>query len=163
MGLLDNLLGQLAGGGQAKLEEHFDQATQTADPGQISDGLAAAFRSDQTPPFADMVGQLFGNSTDGQRAGVLNQLIQALGPVLMSGAAGNILSKVMTPGATQITPDQASQITPEEMTQIAQHAEQAHPGAVDAVSEFYAQHSTLIKTLGGAALAIALAKLKDRQ
>jgi len=70
---------------------------------------------------------------------------------------------VMTPGATQITPDQASQITPEEMTQIAQHAEQAHPGAVDAVSEFYAQHSTLIKTLGGAALAIALAKLKDRQ
>jgi hypothetical protein len=29
------------------------------------------------------------------------------------------------------------------------------------VSQFYAQHSGLIKTLGGAAIAIALAKMKE--
>jgi hypothetical protein len=30
-------------------------------------------------------------------------------------------------------------------------------------SEFYAQHSTLVKTLGSAALAVALAKVAERQ
>ena len=34
-------------------------------------------------------------------------------------------------------------------------------GVIDEVSRFYAQHSGLIKTLGGAAIAIALAKMKE--
>ena len=48
------------------------------------------------------------------------------------------------------------------MEQIASHAEQQNPGVIDAMSNFYAQHSTLVKTLGSAALAIALAKIANR-
>ena len=62
---------------------------------------------------------------------------------------------------TQITPDQASQLSPAQVTEIATHAEQQHAGVIDEVSQFYAQHSGLIKTLGGAAIAIALAKMKE--
>ncbi|WP_193752511.1 hypothetical protein [Cupriavidus sp. IDO] len=43
----------------------------------------------------------------------------------------------------------------------AAHAEQSRPGAIDQLGNFYAQHPTLVKTLGGAALAIVLAKVKD--
>jgi hypothetical protein len=37
------------------------------------------------------------------------------------------------------------------------------PSIVDKASAFYAQHSTLVKTLGGAALTIALEKVAERQ
>ena len=55
----------------------------------------------------------------------------------------------------------ASQVSAAQASEIAAHAEQQHPGIVDAVSGFYAQHAGLIKTLGGAALMVALAKMKE--
>jgi hypothetical protein len=118
-------------------------------------------RSDQTPPFSQMVGNLFEKSSASQQAGVLNQILATLGPAAVSAAAGGALGRVLAPGQTQLTPDQASQLTPAQVTEIASHAEQAHPGIVDQVGQFYAQHAGLIKMLGGAALAVTLAKMKE--
>jgi hypothetical protein len=59
-----------------------------------------------------------------------------------------------------ISPQQASQLTPAQGEQIASRPERQSPG--DAMSNFYAQHSTLVKTLGSAALTIALAKTAAR-
>ena len=78
-------------------------------------------------------------------------------------AAGGALGSVMAPGATQVSAEQAGQLTPEQVQAIAAHAEQAHPGVVERLGHFYAEHPTLVKTLGSAALAIALARLKERQ
>ena len=58
-----------------------------------------------------------------------------------------------------LTPAQASQLTPDQVQQIATHAQQHNPGIIDAMSDFYAQHAGVVKTLGGAALSIALAKM----
>jgi hypothetical protein len=66
-------------------------------------------------------------------------------------------------GKTQLTPEQAQQIPPEAIQQLANHAQSANPSIVDTVSNFYAQHTTLVKTLGGAALTVALAKVAERQ
>lgn len=49
-----------------------------------------------------------------------------------------------------------------QVEQIAAHAEKQNPSVVDATSNFYAQHSGLVKTLGSAALTIALAKIVSR-
>ena len=59
---LGSLLQQYVGGAAptANVQEHFDQVAQNAPPEAVSDGLAAAFHSDSTPPFGQMVGQLFG-------------------------------------------------------------------------------------------------------
>ncbi|VTU14233.1 hypothetical protein SRS16CHR_00990 [Variovorax sp. SRS16] len=157
MGLLD-VLQQVVGG---NAEKHFDEVAQNASPDQLGAGLAAAMRSDQTPPFSQMVGHLFGQSSASQQAGVLNQILATLGPAALSAAAGGALGRVLPPGQTQLTPDQASQLSPAQVTEIAAHAEQAHPGVVDQVSQFYAQHAGLIKVLGGAALAVTLAKMKE--
>jgi len=128
---------------------------------EVGAGLAAAMRSDQTPSFGTMVGHLFGQSSSTQQAGVLNQILATLGPAAMSAAAGGVLGRVMQPGQTQITPDQASQLSPAQVTEIAAHAEQQQPGVIDQVSQFYAQHSGLIKMLGAAAVAVTLAKMKE--
>lgn len=157
MGLMDLL--QQALGGNA--ETHFDQVAQQAPPEQLGAGLAAAMRSDQTPPFGHMVSQMFGQSSPDQQAGVLNQILAALGPAAATGLAGGVLGRMLSPGQSQVTPEQASQLSPEQVREIAGQAEQTHPGVVDQVSQFYAQHSGLIKVLGGAALAVALAKMKN--
>ena len=159
MGLLDIL--QQAIGGNGSPEAHLDKVTQQASTDEVGAGLAAAMRSDQTPPFGDMVGKLFGQSSPQQQAGVLNQILATLGPAAASALAGGVLGRMLQPGQTQVTPDQASQLSPAQVTEIAAHAEQQHAGLIDEVSRFYAQHSGLIKTLGGAAIAIALAKMKE--
>jgi len=158
MGLLDILQQAISGNTP---EAHFDQVTQHASTDEVGAGLAAAMRSDQTPSFGNMVGQMFGHSSSTQQAGVLNQILASLGPAAMSAAAGGVLGRVLQPGQTQITPDQASQLTPTQVTEIAAHAEQQQPGVIDQVSQFYAQHSGLIKMLGGTALAVTLAKMKE--
>ena len=157
MGLMDILQGAL---NSASPEQHFDNVTGTATQKELGAGLAAAMRSDQTPPFGDMVGKIFGQSTSVQQAGVLNQILATLGPAAMS-IGGGVLGRMLAPGNTQITPDQASQLSPAQMTEIATHAEQAHPGVVDQVASFYAEHAGLIKILGGAALAVTMAKMKQ--
>ena len=157
MGLMDLLQQALSG----NAETHFDQVAQQAPPEQLGAGLAEAMRSDQTPPFGHMVSQMFGQSSPAQQAGVLNQILAALGPAAATALAGGALGRMLAPGQAQITPEQAAQITPEQVREIAAQAEQTQPGVIDQVSQFYAQHSGLIKVLGGAALAVALAKMKN--
>jgi hypothetical protein len=157
MGLLD-ILQQVS---SAHPEAQFDQAVQSASSDQLGAGLAATLRSSQTPAFGETVGQLFGRSSPAQQAGLLNQIIAAVGPAAASALAGGVLGRLLQPGQAQLSPEQASRVNPAEVTQVAQHAEQQHPGIVDEVGRFYAQHAGLVKTLGGAALAVALTKMKD--
>ena len=147
---------------------HFDQVAQSAPPEQVGKGVAAAFRSDQTPPFADMVGQLFGQSNGPQRAGVLNQLLGSLNPAMLSGLGGGVLGRLLggadTGGAAApaVTPAQASQLTPQQVQEIAAQAEKQDPGIVDKLGSFYAQHPDVVKGLGGMALAVILGKMASR-
>jgi hypothetical protein len=163
-----NLLQQYLGGGaNANTEQaadHFDQVAQNVPRETVAQGVTQALRSDQTPPFPQMVGQMFGNSNPNQRAGMLNQLLGGMGPGLLSSLAGGALGNLGGLGGLlggggsqpQVTPEQASQMSPEQVQQIAAQAEQHNPGIVDRMGDFYAEHPTLVKTLGGAALAIAL-------
>ena len=130
----------------------------------IAEGLSAVFHSDQTPAFGNLVGSLFSQSNGDQKAGMLNQLLASVGPgVLAQLGGGGMLASLLGGGATQVTPQQAQSISPEVVQQLATHAEKADPSIVEKASAFYAQHTSLVKTLGGAALSIALAKVAERQ
>jgi hypothetical protein len=170
MTLLDsvtNVLKQYTGGSTpnvANAMDHFDQVAQTAPPNAIADGLSAMFKSDQTPAFGNMVSSLFSGSNGEQKAGMLNQLIASVGAgTVAQMAGGGALASLLGGGANQITPQQAQDVSPEVVQQIAAHAEKTDPSIVDKASAFYAQHSTLVKTLGGVALSVALAKVAERQ
>ncbi len=160
MGLLD-MLTQAVSGSAANHGQQFSQIADQAPSDVLSKGLSAAFGSSDTPPIGNMVGQLFGQSNGSQQAGMLNSLMGALGPTLMATLAGGVLSKVMSPGATQLTPEQASQLSPQQVQDVVNHANEVHPGVADQLGGFYAQHKGLINTLGGVAASIALMKMKD--
>jgi hypothetical protein len=160
MSLMDLLL-QAASGAVAKQDDHFSQVANQAPPELLGRGISEAFRSDQTPPFPQMLSQLFGQSNASQQAGVLNQIIRAIGPMAAAGLASGALQKMLASGANQVTPAQASQLTPQQVQEIAQAAEKQQPGIVDQLGSFYAEHPTLVKTLGSAALMLAMLKMND--
>jgi hypothetical protein len=155
-----DMLNQALGGQQGAPQ--FNQVAQNAPNDVLSKGLSAAFASDQTPDIGSMVSQLFGQSNGTQQAGMLNQLLGTLGPGVMAGLAGGALGSIMKPGQTQITPNQASQLSPQQVQDVVNHANDVHPGGVaDQLGAFYAQHRSLINTLGGVAATVAMMKMKD--
>jgi hypothetical protein len=165
-GVLKQYLSAGAAQSATNAPDHFQQVAQAAPPDVVSHGLAETFRSDQTPPFSQMVGQLFAQGTPEQQAGMLKQLLGSLSPAALTALAGNGALGSLSAGSSvtpaAISAQQASQFTPAQVEQIAAHAEQQNPSVIDTMSNFYAQHSGLVKTLGGAALAIALAKIANR-
>jgi hypothetical protein len=68
-----------------------------------------------------------------------------------------------SPTPPTITPDQASQITPDQVKDIANQAEKHNPGIVDVLSGFYVQHPDLVKSLGAAALALAMGHMAKQR
>jgi len=85
MGLFDSLTGiqaQHASGATPTGDAgaHFEQVAQAVAPGTLAHGVAAAMRSDQTPPFAQMVSQLFASGSGDQKMAMLNTLLSAASP-----------------------------------------------------------------------------------
>lgn len=73
MSQLGGLLQQYSGAGAAQapatVNDDFDQITQSAPQAELADGLAAAFRSDQTPDFGQMTGPMILSQVLSRRAG----------------------------------------------------------------------------------------------
>jgi hypothetical protein len=157
---LGNLLNQYLGGGAnanpAQAENDFDHVAQNSPFAALAQGVTQALRSDQTPPFSQMVGQMFSNGNPEQRAGMLNQLLSNINPGVLASVAGGLFGNLAGGDQAKVSPEQAAQLSPEQVQELAAKAEQQNPGIVERMGDFYAQHPTLIKTIGGAALAVAL-------
>ena len=80
--------------------------------------------------------------------------------ILGSAGLGALASKLPTGGP--IAPETAEQVPPQVVEQVAKHVEEQDPSIVDRLGAIYAEHPTLIKTLGSAVLAVTLAKLANR-
>lgn len=141
-------------------ENHFDQVSNAVPSSALGGALADMFRSSDTPPFAQLAAQMFGNANGAQKATVLNELLAAAGPalpgILANAGLGNLL------GGGPVSAADAEQVPTEVVQQVAQHVEQHDPSIVDRLGAIYSEHPTLIKTLGSAALAVTLAKLANR-
>ena len=167
---LGRILEQYSGGANAQqgqqVERDFDDIAQNAPPEELSYGLSEAFRSDQTAPFGEMISQLFGNADTQQRTGMLNQLLSGVGPSILSSVlGGSALGGLLNRAGghqVQLRPEEVEQLTPQQVQELASQAEKENPGVIEKMSGFYAQNPTLVKSLGGMALAIALGKMSQR-
>jgi hypothetical protein len=146
----------------ATVEQDFSQVAQGAPQSHLAGGLADAFRSNETPPFSQMLGTLFGNSNGQQRAGILNQLLSSVGPSLLASGALGSLGGLLRGGSNNVTPDQASQVSPADVQVLAEHAQQKDPSIVVRASQFYAQHPTLVQALGAGSLALIMSHMSKR-
>src|SRR5262245_23427492 len=162
-GVLKQYTGAAAAQAPGTVHQDFDQITQTAPHSAIADGLTEAFRSDQTPAFEQMAAQLFSQSNGTQRAGILNTLMGAVGPSVMASVLGGRTASILGGGQDQITPEQAQQLSPEQVQRLASEAQKRDPSIMDQFGSFYAQHPALVKTLGGAALAVIISRISQQR
>jgi hypothetical protein len=156
--LLKNLGGENSGNAGLLLQQLAGSAPQSA----VAGGLAEVFKSNQTAPFAQLASQLFSNSNGQQQASVLNTLVAAVGPEVLSkltGSASSPLAQLLSGNQAPITAEQAANVDPQEVQTLAEHAEKADPSIIDKLSELYAAHPQLIQTLGAAAVSIAAAHI----
>ena len=165
--LLSKYLNVPAGQSAPDAENHFDQVAQQASPDVMSQGISDALRSDQTPSLGEMASQAFSKANPQQQAGLLNQILGSLNPGSLGslGSLGGVLGGLVGQfggGQAQVTPEQASQVSPQQVQDLANHAEQHAPGIFDKLGSFYVQHPQLVKTLGSAAVTVALAKIANR-
>jgi hypothetical protein len=164
MGLLDNLtsmLSQYASGSAPAGDAgaHFEQVARSVDSSTVAQGIAAALRSDQTPPFAQLASQLFASGSGDQKMAMINTLLSSLSPEQRAQLSALIPG---LGGAASVTGAQAASVSPAAVQTIAQHVEQHDAGIVDKMSALYAAHPTLVKTLGTAAMMIAMRKIAER-
>ncbi len=166
MGLMDelgNLARQMSSGNVSEADLHgmYDRAAQALPQGSLSNALSHTFQSDQTPPFQQMLAGLFQNSSPEQKAGMLNQLVAALGPGALAalGSAGGLGAVTGMLGGGSVTPQQAQQVTPQQVQVLAEHAARKDPSIMDKAADFYAQHPTLVKTIGAGALALLMSRM----
>ena len=152
-------------GDHATAERDFEHVAQAAPRDAVAAGLADAFRSPQTAPFPQMLSQLFGQSATAQRTGVLSTLLTTLGPAVLSQVLSRrgipVADHIRTEG--RISPEVAQQIPPDAVAELATEAERKDPSVIDRLGHFYADQPAIVKTLGGAALVIALAKVAQAQ
>ena len=102
---------------------------------------------------ASMLGGLLGGGAGGGMASMLGGLI--------GGGGGASMLEGLLSGRQQVTPELAAQVPDEVVEKLANQAAEQDPGIMGQLSEIYAAHPTLIKTLGGAALTIAMSRMAD--
>jgi hypothetical protein len=164
MGILDsvtNVLSQYVSSAQPTGDPsaHFQQVAESADAGTVASGIAAAMRSQETPPFAQLVSQLFSSGSSDQKMAMLNLLLSSASPEQRAQLSSLI------PGAdlSSVTGAQAAAVPPKVVQSLAQHVEQHDTGIVDKMSALYAAHPILVKTLGSAAMMVAMRTIAERQ
>jgi hypothetical protein len=150
-------------GAAPAVEQHFDQVAQAVPSSTLAGGLAEAFRSSQTAPLSANGRAAVRQRKTQQQAGMLNGLIATLGPAVIAkfdgGAPNSPLAALLQSGS--VTPAQVASVSPAEVQTLTAHAHQ-DPSIIDRVSAIYAEHPTLIKSLGAAALTIAMKKIADQ-
>lgn len=171
MGLLD-VLNQYAHADRPppNVFDDFDQVASEADPDDLTQGLTEAFESDETPPFEQMLGQLYERSDENTRAGVLNEILGSLGGgaagglggAIAGGVLGNVLRR-MGDGRPHVSASDARAIPAQDIQLAAAEARRRNPGVVEKVSRFYARNPRLVQVLGQAALGVLMRGMARRR
>ncbi len=163
MGGLGDLLQKISSGNAAP-HEHFDQVAQAAPQSSLAAGIASALGSGGTGQFAQMATQLFTNGNGDQKSTMINSLLATAGPAVLSqlGGSGGGLASLLGGGASSVTPEQAANISPQAVQELAAKVHQADPSIVDKLGQAYSAHPDLFKTLGAAAMSIAVAKIAEQ-
>ena len=99
-GILQQYTGANPSAAPDEVHAHYDSVAQAVPKDVLAQGFSAAFNSDQTPAFGQMVSSLFQQSSPEQKTGMLNQLLAAAGP----GCIGEGIRRPRDPVSSRISP-----------------------------------------------------------
>jgi hypothetical protein len=150
-----------------QVERDFVRVAQQLPAEHVTNGLSEALRSEQTPPFDQMVGQSFEQGDAVQRAGMLNQLLDGARPaVVKSLVESGVPEDAFTNNSQQepvITPELADQLHPDLVQLAAREAHQENPEIIEKMSNLFAEDPALAKSLSGQTLGVAMSKIAENR
>ncbi|OWW22452.1 hypothetical protein [Noviherbaspirillum denitrificans] len=148
-----------------KVEQDFVAVAQHVPAEHVTTGLAEAMHSEQTPPFEDMVGEAFERGSDELRVSMLRQLIDGASPAVLKPLIddGQLPRAANGSGSPAVPIDAAlvQDLDVDVVRRLARGAAQEDASVIDRMSEFFAVDPAAGKTLGGAALSVALGKIAE--
>lgn len=136
----------------------FSKSRSRSIRGRLRKGSRRRLRSDERPLFAQSVSQL--SAPRDRKVAWLKMLLSSVSPE----PRAQLSSLVPGLGVLSATPGTpaAAAISPAAVQTLAQHVEQHDAGIVDRMSALYAAHPTLEKTVGTAAMMIAMREIAER-
>lgn len=119
------------------------------------------------PSFGDLVGELFHQGSAEFRAAVLNRVLEAMRPSLVSEVLGQDylpgLQVLLGNGRTEVTPEEADRVATEELEQMAEQGAALDPHLVERFNELLAENSRLFyEQFGGTPINTALSGIANR-
>jgi hypothetical protein len=141
--------------------EDFREVARRAPEEAVAQGIAAAFRSEETGSRAKMVADLFLHSDARQRADLLNILVAFIGENARH-ALSNAGLFGLDADSRHVTAEWTLELSPEAIGVIAAEAEQQDSRVVDRISAFYAPYSAVVSKLGVPAVLTILTHIAGR-
>jgi hypothetical protein len=133
----------------------FEEVAHRAPRSALAEGLAAAFRMEDAPPFGQSVAHLFSQADADRKADLLNRVL-SIAPSSASREMLNFLT------SRKISPEEAQTVPPNKVERLANEAQQKNPAVVDRVADFFAEHPNLVKKLSVGTLAAVIASIGRR-
>jgi hypothetical protein len=130
------------------LFESISEATKSALSNQSNVNSGA----DQVHEVSNLVKQLYENSSDEQKQGMLQHVNDLLGPQA-SEIASKSLGIKPSEESNELSNAQIATLTPDQIQTFITLAHQHAPELTGHLGGFYAQHADLLNAVGGAALA----------
>ncbi|HEY0846258.1 MAG TPA: hypothetical protein VGE12_12890 [Noviherbaspirillum sp.] len=151
-----------------KVEQDFVAIAQHVPAGDLTGGLAQAIHSEQTPPFDELMRDSYMRGGATQRAAMLKRLLdgasaEVLRPLVNDNVFPHVDVARQSLAAVHVDESIAGQLAPETFQQVARLAVEEDPAVIDRMIEFYAIDPDAGRTLGGAALSVAMGKVADNR
>jgi len=123
-------------------------------------GLATAFRSQQTPPFPEIIARAFARLRLAQRVRVLKCMLRSVGPlafpVVGAGVFVQCIARAGWDGLS-VTTEDALRVSGAQVMDLARYVEQANPRVIEQVSAILARDPNVLALIGASVAAVALA------
>jgi hypothetical protein len=161
-GILSRYAKGFRGGSSPETERDFDTVANQLPSSDLASALTDAFRSPETPPFPDMLANIFSRSGGRQRSETLGALIATIGPQIAGEILANHGSLSGVP-AEGFDARAAEQMPEGAIRDMAEEAERRDASIMDRLGEFYAQHPGAVKALGAVSLGYILNRLAQRE
>ncbi len=162
-GVLQQYVGMDADDAPAATTQHFQQVAKVVPADDLTEALAEALRSNQTPALGSVVASLYSEATPDERAGILNALLAHVTPDAVETAKARSgmntgVSKLLQ-GNARLSSADASSIPAEFVQCLTSEVEKQDANVVDRLAAFCAEHPAVVKSLGPGALAVALSHI----
>lgn len=156
-GLLNQYIGGSGAASTEEAHEHYDQVTSAVPAGILGSAIGPALQSLALGEVQQHIFNSASQMSSEQRGGLVQSL---LGGFVSSGT--NVSSLLAQLGINPSVADNPESASPEEVAALAAHAHQNNPDVFHRAMAFYAEHPTLVKAMGAAAVSAIIYEIAKR-